>query len=138
MAPPSHFHITPGDDAPIYRQLVRQVIAGVAAGDLAPGERLPSLRALAKKLVVAPLTVKKAYDVLEADGLIETKQGQGTFIRIDAAKSKQKASERLNLTIRRLVIEADVAGIESHELQTLIQQATEALHLERDTKGESA
>ncbi|MDF1838643.1 MAG: GntR family transcriptional regulator [Planctomycetota bacterium] len=138
MVPPSHIHITPGDDAPIYRQIVRQVIAGVASGDLAPGERLPSLRALAKALVVAPLTVKKAYEVLESDGLIETKQGQGTFIRIDAAKSKQKASERLHSTLRRLVIEAEVAGIEPHELQTLIQQATQALQTERRTKGDRA
>lgn len=134
MTPPSSIHISPGDDAPIYRQIVRQVIEAVASGSLAPGERLPSLRALAKKLVVAPLTVKKAYDVLEAEGLIETRQGQGTFVRVDAAKSEQKASARLSPLIRRLVVEADVAGVDLAKLTSLIEQQSEALRTERSQK----
>ena len=134
MTPPSSIHISPGDDAPIYRQIVRQVIEAVASGSLAPGERLPSLRALAKKLVVAPLTVKKAYDVLESEGLIETRQGQGTFVRIDAAKSEQKASARLAPLIRRLVVEADLAGVDLTELTSLIQTESEALQTERSQK----
>jgi GntR family transcriptional regulator len=129
---PSHIHVSPGDDAPIYRQIVRQVIEAVASGALTPGERLPSLRALAKKLVVAPLTVKKAYDVLESDGLIKTRQGQGTFVHIDASKSQQKASVRLAPLIRRLVVEADMAGVDAQELHSLIEQATEALRNERN------
>ena len=50
MAPPIPLHLNPGDDAPLYRQLVRQVVEGVAAGTLAPGERLPSLRQLAAEI----------------------------------------------------------------------------------------
>ncbi len=138
MTPPSRIHISPGDDAPIYRQIVRQVIARVASGDLAPGERLPSLRVLAKTLIVAPLTVKKAYDVLESDGLIETKQGQGTFVRIDAAKSKQKASERLNSLIQRLVVEANVAGVYAAELTSLIERAAEDLRTEHENRKDAS
>ncbi|MFT4649716.1 MAG: GntR family transcriptional regulator [Glaciecola sp.] len=138
MTPPSRIHVSPGDDAPIYRQIVRQVIEAVASGALAPGERLPSLRALAKTLVVAPLTVKKAYDVLESDDLIETRQGQGTFVSIDAAKSQQKASLRLAPLIRRLVVEADMAGLDAHELHVLIEQATQALKTERDTRKDAS
>ena len=136
MTPPIYLSITPGDDAPIYRQLVRQVIDGVAAGALAPGEQLPSLRALAQKLVVAPLTVKKAYDVLEADGVVESRRGQGTFIREDAVRSSTGALERLRPLARRLAAEADVAGVDAALLAELIEQETRALQQERAQGGE--
>jgi len=136
MTPPIHIHVSPNDDAPIYRQVVRQVIEGVASGALAPGEQLPSLRALARKLVVAPLTVKKAYDVLEADGVIETRRGKGTFVSAHAARSEQAATERLRPIVRRLVVEAEVAGVDAGVLAALIEQETEALHRERETRGE--
>lgn len=136
MTPPIHIHVTPNDDAPIYRQVVRQVIEGVASGALAPGEQLPSLRALAQKLVVAPLTVKKAYDVLEADGVIETRRGKGTFVSAHAARSEQEATERLRPIVRRLVVEAEVAGIDAGVLAALIEQETNALLREREARGE--
>jgi GntR family transcriptional regulator len=136
MTPPIHLHVTPSDDAPIYRQVVRQVIEGVASGALTPGEQLPSLRALAQKLVVAPLTVKKAYDVLEADGVIETRRGKGTFVSANAARSEQEASERLRPIVRRLVVEAEVAGMDAGVLAALIEQETDALRRERERRGE--
>ena len=77
-----HVHVTPADDAPLYRQIVRQIVEAVAGGSLVPGERLPSLRELAAQLVVAPLTVKKAYDVLEDRGLIETRRGLGYLLHL--------------------------------------------------------
>lgn len=131
MAPPSNFHIAPGDDAPIYRQLVRQVVEGVASGALAPGERLPSLRELAKSLVVAPLTVKKAYDVLEADGVIESRRGRGTFVSAAAVRSTELASERIRPLVRRLVIDADVAGLSEQELVALVRAEASRLEDER-------
>lgn len=131
MPPPLSFHVAPGDDAPIYRQVVRQVVEGVASGSLQPGERLPSLRELARSLVVAPLTVKKAYDVLEADGVIETRRGLGTFVSADAAKSTRKAAERVRPSARRLVIEADVAGLKRDELIALVREEANRLADER-------
>ncbi|QDU65248.1 GntR family transcriptional regulator [Engelhardtia mirabilis] len=131
MAPPVHLHLTPGDDAPLYRQLVRQVASGIATGSLIAGERLPSLRELAARLVVAPLTVKKAYDELEAQGLIETRRGQGTFVRADAARSKQDSAERLRPHLRRLLVEAELAGLEPAALNTLIEAERAVLEAER-------
>ena len=138
MTPPFHAHVTPGDDAPLYRQLVRQVVEGVAAGSLAPGERLPSLRELARKLVVAPLTVKKAYDELESRGLIETRQGQGTFVRIDTARSTQEARERLRPLVRRLLVEANVGAVDTDALGVLIEEERTALSEERKRRGEAS
>ncbi|MEM6671949.1 MAG: GntR family transcriptional regulator [Planctomycetota bacterium] len=136
--PPLHFHVSPDDDAPIYRQIVRQVVGGIASGALEPGERLPSLRALAQQLVVAPLTVKKAYDVLEADGVIETRRGQGTFVGERAALSTRDAVERVRPHARRVALEADVAGLDEDALAALIAEESEALRKERKTRGEAS
>lgn len=138
MTPPIHVHVSPNDDAPIYRQVVRQVVEGVASGALAPGERLPSLRAMAQQLAVAPLTVKKAYDVLEADGVIETRRGQGTFVSEAVARSTRSAVQRVRPLARRLVVEADVAGLDAHALAALIEEEARALESERASRGEAS
>ena len=74
------FHADPADTLPIYRQLMRQVTEGLAAGRLAPGEQLPSHRHLSLQLTIAPLTVKRAYDELEKLGLVTQTRGLGSFI----------------------------------------------------------
>jgi GntR family transcriptional regulator len=74
------FTINPNDGLPIYRQIMRQVKHAVASGRLAAGDKLPSQRDLASELVVNHLTVKKAYEVLEAEGIIATERGRGTFV----------------------------------------------------------
>ena len=77
--------ITPGSSVPIYRQIVDQVRFAVAGGDLAQGDQLPSVRALAERLVVNPNTVARAYQELARDGLIESRHGRGAFV----TKSRQ-------------------------------------------------
>lgn len=134
MAPPIHIHVSPGDDAPIYRQVVRQVVDAIATGSLTAGERLPSIRALAGQLVVAPLTVKKAYDVLEADEVIETRRGQGTFVRKDAVRDAGDAAEKLRPLVRRLVLEAETRGFDQDGLAGLIAEETKALQEERRSR----
>ncbi|MEM8711559.1 MAG: GntR family transcriptional regulator [Planctomycetota bacterium] len=138
MAPPIQIHVSPRDDAPIYRQIVRQVVEGVASGALSAGEQLPSLRALGQKLTIAPLTVKKAYDVLEAEGVIETRRGHGTFVAPGAARSTQRPVDRLRPLARRLVIEAQVAGLDGAALAALLDEEATALKSERDTRGEAS
>ena len=60
--------VNPSDELPIYRQIMRQIVEAIAGGRLKTGEKLPSHRELSERIVVAPLTVKKAYDELEALG----------------------------------------------------------------------
>ncbi|MBV9083318.1 MAG: GntR family transcriptional regulator, partial [Acidobacteriaceae bacterium] len=57
--------VSASDELPIYRQLMRQITDAIAVGRMKGGEKLPSHRELAEQLVIAPLTVKKAYDELE-------------------------------------------------------------------------
>ena len=65
---------------PIYDQIADQVKDQIMHGKLAAGEALPSVRTLAKELKVSALTVKKAYDTLEAEGFIHTVHGKGSFV----------------------------------------------------------
>ena len=66
--------------APIYDQIYSQIKAQIIAGKLAPGEALPSIRALAKDLRISVITTKRAYDELESEGFIYTLPGKGCFV----------------------------------------------------------
>jgi len=74
------FHVSPQLDIPIYQQLVDRVRAAVKQGTLVSGTQLPTVQDLAQQLGVARGTVKRAYDELERDGLVEKIQGRGTFV----------------------------------------------------------
>ena len=74
------FQISIGSTVPIYRQIIDRVRRGVTNGDLAVGDQLPSVRALAERLLVNHNTVAKAYQVLVRDGVIESRHGRGVFI----------------------------------------------------------
>jgi len=70
------FVLKPQSGIPIYRQLLEQVRRMVASGQLPPGAELPSVRELALKHAVNPMTVSKAYTLLEAEGLLERNRGR--------------------------------------------------------------
>lgn len=117
------FYVNPGDEIPIYRQIVRQVEDAVAGGRLRPGERLPSHRELAAQLVIAPLTVKKAYDELEHDGLIDTQRGRGTFVREHLpTTSPSEGRERLRDAAQRLMSQATLSGVPFDDVVRLLDE----------------
>ncbi len=116
-------HVNPSDELPIYRQIVRQVTDAIAGGRVRPGEQLPSHRDLAEQLVIAPLTVKKAYDELEHAGLITTQRGRGTFVREtlpSVAPSERR--ERLRDAGQRLLSQAALIGVRFDEVMDLLQE----------------
>ena len=81
----SLFSIIPGSSDPIYRQLVDQVRRLVAGGQLAPGAALPSVRDVAQQLTVNPMTVSKAYGLLELEGVLDRRRGVGMVVADRAA-----------------------------------------------------
>lgn len=105
--------IHPGDELPIYRQIMRQITEAIAAGRLRSGDKLASHRELSEQLVVAPLTVKKAYDELEALGYIETQRGRGTFVRATLPQPKKSEQrDRVRQAARNLLSQAYLAGMD--------------------------
>jgi GntR family transcriptional regulator len=111
--------INPNDAVPIYVQIVRQVRLAIASGELRPGDRLPSLRELARDLVVNHLTVKKAYGVLEAQELIRTRQGLGTFVE---EKVRVEAHVLVDEQVRSVVDSARRLGITQEQLLQRISE----------------
>lgn len=71
---------------PLYEQVLDQVRSSIAKGEIALGEKIPSVREMAQALKINPNTVMRAYQELERDQLTETRRGQGTFITTDAGK----------------------------------------------------
>ena len=90
---------------PIYEQIKTQIIALINSEVLSPGDKLPSLRALASELSLNFNTIKKVFAQLEADGVIESRPGAGFFVTASAVENKNvlaKAEEELKLTLSRV------------------------------------
>jgi GntR family transcriptional regulator len=119
--------INPADDAPIYRQIVRQVAEAIASGRMKPGEKVPSHRELSEQIVVAPLTVKRAYDELESLGYLETRRGRGTFVcATPPVPGRKDQMEKIQSEARRLLSEAAVAGLRLEDLIDIVRGASAA------------
>ncbi len=110
--------LEPGSGVPVYRQIIDQVMAGVAAGALAPGSQLATIRQLAVDLAVNPNTVLRAYKELEIRGIVTTQQGLGTFVT--AKKVEQDEVARQGRLDRLAVDVAARAGAEGFGLDELI------------------
>ena len=96
---------------PVYRQIIDQVRGGIASGNLAAGDQLPTVRQLAVDLAINPNTVVRAYRELELGGLIETHQGTGTFIGAQKMKKADAERERqLTQIVADCVSRAGAAG----------------------------
>ena len=116
--------VNPSDELPIYRQIMRQITEAIAGGRLRPGEKLPSHRELAEQIVVAPLTVKKAYDELEALGLIETQRGRGTYVPALLPEIDRDGQlGRFRRDVRQLLSQAYLAGIDLPEVISILRDA---------------
>jgi GntR family transcriptional regulator len=116
--------VNPSDELPIYRQIMRQITEAIALGQLNRGDKLPSHRELSERIVVAPLTVKKAYDELEALKIIETQRGRGTFV-CDRLPQFDRGGhmERLRQTARQLLLQGRLAGLRLPEIVTILKEA---------------
>ena len=129
--------ITAGSELPIYRQLMRQISDAIAGGRLRPGDKLTSQRELAEQLVIAPLTVKKAYDELEREGLIRTERGRGTFVTVAAlVLDPVQQRERLRDPARQLLSRAHLAGVPFDEVVSLLDEVRSQFESERKSREE--
>jgi GntR family transcriptional regulator len=109
--------ISTGSGSPIFRQIVDQIRLAAATGRLTDGDQLPSVRALAEKLLVNPNTIAKAYAELSREGVIETRPGQGVFIaRVRQIYTRAERHRRLSPLIDSLVNEGISLGFSSDEL----------------------
>lgn len=123
MNPSVLFQINPSSGVPIYRQLMDQVRSLVLAGRLPAGELLPSVRQIAETLQVNPMTVSKAYSLLERDGVIERVRGQGMRVLAPASKrgSVKERQQLLQPLLEQLVNQAAQLGLTDDQLLAAVQ-----------------
>jgi GntR family transcriptional regulator len=108
---------------PVYAQIVDQVKRAIAIGALLPGESLGSLRETAVKLRVNPLTVSKAYKLLEQEGLVESKQGLGSFVAGNVSiPSDDYRHECVSQRLDAAFADASQLGMSGPELKKLIEE----------------
>jgi GntR family transcriptional regulator len=103
---------------PVYRQIIDQVLGGIAAGALTAGHQLPTVRQAAVDLAINPNTVVRAYRELEIRGVLETQQGSGTYISQQRVRSDEAERQRqLAQLVGEFVSRAGAAGFTIEELQ---------------------
>ena len=108
---------------PVYAQIIEQVKRAIAVGALKPGDSLGSLRETAVKLRVHPLTVSKAYKILEQEGLVESRQGSGSFIADGIAVPTEKFKrESISISLEKAMSDAVHLGLSGDELRALIEE----------------
>lgn len=95
------FHIITTSGVPIYRQLMDQINTLILTGRLKPGDFLPSIRQVGKELEINPMTVSKAYSILEREGVLKNCRGQG--MRVLAAPQPMKDHKDRKKVIRPLL-----------------------------------
>lgn len=108
---------------PVYRQIIDQVLGGIAAGKLCPGDQLPTVRQLAVDLAINPNTVVRAYRELEFREVLATQQGTGTFLTdkkppVDELERRRRIGQLCGELLSR-------AGAEGITLPEIIEQLTE-------------
>lgn len=119
--------ISPATPGPLYRQIVTGFTRVISEGQLPPGSALPSFRSLAEELLVSLITVKRAYDELERDGIIYRRQGLGTFVAEQGhAASRQTKLRNARDLFKRAAKEALEAGLTPAEVHELAAHAIQS------------
>ena len=133
MTAPPRFRLDASTGVPFYRQVIDQVLLGVADGRLKAGEQLPTVRQLAVDLSVNLNTVAKAYREMEIRGIVQTQQGTGTFVAErrpeGRAAERRKALERL---VEETLAKAASKGFTEEETARAFADRADARAVRRD------
>jgi GntR family transcriptional regulator len=122
---PAIFTVDPRSGVPLYLQLIEQIKRAVALGTLAPGEQLPTVKALALELTVNPNTVARVYRELERDGVIDTSPGRGSFVRVDGSsvEARRAVADVAQAAFEGAVREAKSLGLSRAETLELFTRS---------------
>lgn len=126
-------HIDYNSSEPIYRQAVEQIKLMVVSGQLREGDRIPSIRELARELAINPTTAAKVYTELEHAGVLTLRQGQGAFIRNNPNLVAPKAARKIVADqAQRMIVEGLRLGLDGGTIQGIVGE-----ELDRIAKGRS-
>lgn len=107
---------------PIYQQIADQLKADILAGKLKEGDYLPSIRGLARDLKISVITTMKAYEQLEAEGLVTASQGKGFYVNAqDSEMLKEQHMRKVEEALQEAIHAADLAGMTHTELKQTLE-----------------
>ncbi len=118
----SELVISHADRRPMYLQIMEQVRRRIAVGDWAPGQEIPSIRALAATVQVSVITVKRAYLELERDGVIVTRQGKGSFVAERAGLSTELRRHELDSHLAAALAVAGQLGLAPEDVEARLRE----------------
>lgn len=118
------FLISTGSSEPIYRQMVEQLRRQILGGQIHAGDAMPSVREVASQLGVNPMTVSKAYSLLEADGWLARRRGLGMIVAQRESQFEQAQSrlELIRLSLEQVALEAQQLKLDPDEVVALFDQ----------------
>jgi GntR family transcriptional regulator len=120
------FHLNNRSGVAPYLQLIRQVRQALRLGLLRAGDQLPTVKDVAGSLAINPNTVLKAYRLLEYEGLVAAKPGVGTFVKKTMSEESVAAHQRLSMELSAWIGRAQLAGLDSEDMEALFQRAARA------------
>lgn len=107
---------------PIYQQIAEQMKADILAGKMKQGEYLPSIRSLAKELKISVITTMKAYELLEAEGLVTAAQGKGFYVNAqDSEMLREQHLRKVEEALQEAIAASKIAGMSEAELRQTLE-----------------
>ena len=107
---------------PIYQQIAEQFKTDILAGKYKQGEYLPSIRGLAKELKISVITTMKAYEQLEAEGLVTAAQGKGFYVNAqDSEMLREQHLRKVEDSLMEAMAAAEIAGMSDEELMSTLE-----------------
>lgn len=120
------FSLDAASGVPFYRQIIQQIEQAILARRLEPGDRLPTIRALAIELKINPNTIAKAYGELEIRGIVTTQVGSGTYVsdkRIDMEDSER--TKKMEAGVARFIRDMEALGMDREAMLDLVRDFQE-------------
>lgn len=113
------------DKLPIYTQIVDFLKGKIVSGEIKEGEKLPSVREIARSLKVNPNTVQRSYQVLESEDIVFTQRGRGSFVTEDKNKIRQVKLSMANEIVNNFISDMMDLGFDKGEIISLIEEVKE-------------
>lgn len=118
----NEFILSQADGSPMYLQIIEQIKRRISLGDWPAGHKLPSIRELAVSIKVSVITVKRAYQELESQGVIYTQPGKGSFVSNDSDLDKQLREAEMNNKLLEVLKIAESLGMSVEDIAEQLSQ----------------
>ena len=113
--------LDPAAEEPLFQQLYRGIVGGIARGEIPDGTKLEPVRSVAASFGINPATVKKAYDLLRADGLIDSKARARAVVHLPSAPTRSHA-DQLRSELEHLVNRARCLGMTADDISQMLTE----------------